>query len=366
MITVLGIESSCDETAACVLQVSSNNHVEVLANDVASQHEIHRPHGGIVPELASRQHLQVLAPMVKATLKESGLEAHQLDGVVATTRPGLLGSLLVGLCFAKSFAWGLKKPFIGVSHLEGHLNAPFLEHPDISYPHLALLVSGGHTVLYRCQAFAEYELIGATRDDAAGEAFDKVAKMLDLGYPGGPIVDRLAKEGDPGAHDFPRSQVRGHPLDFSFSGVKTAVRYYIEKTGFPPLSKGRVREGSLLTSPQSPPSQGGEAAIANICASFQEAVVDSLIEKTLKAAREYGDKTVLLTGGVACNSRLRSKLSAACETEGIECVMSSPKYCTDNAAMIAYVGAKRLAHGETSPWDLNANPTEMLKGPPPG
>jgi hypothetical protein len=211
-ITVLAIESSCDETAACVLRLKKDNRAEILADHVASQDEVHAPHGGVVPELASRQHLQVLAPMVRETLHESGIVAADLDGIVATSRPGLLGSLLVGLSFAKSYAWTLDKPFIGVSHLEGHLNAPFLEYPDIPYPHTALMVSGGHTALYHCRDFGDCELIGATRDDAAGEAFDKVAKLLGLGYPGGPIIDRIARQGNPNAHNFPRGSVRGRPL----------------------------------------------------------------------------------------------------------------------------------------------------------
>ena len=344
MLTVLGIESSCDETAACVLRLGDGNATEILAQQVASQHEVHRPHGGIVPELASRQHLQVLAPMVQATMAESGCSLADLDGIVATSRPGLLGSLLVGLSYAKALAWSLDKPFVGVSHLAGHLNAPFLENPAITYPHTALLVSGGHTALYHCKAFGDYELIGATRDDAAGEAFDKVAKLLELGYPGGPIIDRLAKEGDPTTQQFPRGQVRGRPLDFSFSGVKTAVRYHLDKRSGVPLEDAEVKD---------------------VCASFQEAVVDALIAKTLAAAEHCGDKTILLTGGVACNSRLREKLQQAAEAVGLTCIVSSPPLCTDNAVMIAYTGAQHLARGERSGWDLNAEPTEIMRGPPP-
>lgn len=353
-ITVLAIETSCDETAACVLELESDNKTRILADHVASQDAIHAPHGGIVPELASRQHLQVLAPMVSRTLNEAGFKASDLDCVVATSRPGLLGSLLVGLSLAKSFAWSLQKPFIGVSHLEGHLNAPFLERPDIPYPHTALLVSGGHTALYQCTDFGQYELIGNTRDDAAGEAFDKVAKLLTLGYPGGPIIDRLAKEGNPKAHQFPRGNVRGRPFDFSFSGVKTAVRYYMERR----VSRARLAARQVAC-------HASEEEIQDICASFQEAVVDSLVGKTIAAAQKFNGKTLLLTGGVACNSRLRDKLKIAASEDDIDCIVSSPKFCTDNAAMIAYVGAKRLARGEKSGWDLNAYPTEMMRGPPP-
>lgn len=352
ILTVLAIESSCDETAACVLRLRDSGEAEILASRVASQDEVHRPHGGVVPELASRQHLKILTPLVQETLAASGLAASALEGVVATARPGLLGSLLVGLSFAKAFAWTLNKPFIGVSHLEGHLNAPYLETPGISYPHIGLLVSGGHTALYHCRAFGDDALIGATRDDAAGEAFDKVAKMLKLAYPGGPVIDQLAKSGDPKYHQFPRGQVKGRPLDFSFSGLKTAVRYYLERRG-----------GSLCPPDQLEQLAPTESELHNICAAFQEAVVDSLIEKTLAAAKQFGDKTVLLTGGVACNSRLREKITEVAQDQGLSCIVSSPQYCTDNAAMIAYVGARRLARGESSPWDLNAYPTEIMKGP---
>ena len=331
---VLGIESSCDESAACVMRMAANGP-EILAQQISSQHEVHAPHGGIVPELASRRHIEVVAPLVRETLAAARCTGQDLDGIAVTHRPGLLGSLLVGLCFAKAYAWTLQKPFVGVSHLEGHLNSPFLEHANIAYPHIALLASGGHTALYHVTAFDDYRLIGATRDDAAGEAFDKVAQLLELGYPGGPVIDRLAKEGDPQAIDFPRGTVKGHPLDFSFSGLKTAVRRYLE-------DKPAV-------------------AIPNICASFQEAVVDALVEKTMAAAQQFETETVLLTGGVACNSRLRTKLHQAAEGAGKKCIVSSPQYCTDNAAMIAYVGAKHLERGDRSPWDLNAYPTERLK-----
>lgn len=363
MLTTLAIETSCDETAVCVLRRFPDNRVEILADQVASQNEVHAPHGGIVPELASRRHIEILAPMVHATLNASGLEGSSLDGIVVTYRPGLLGSLLVGLCFAKAFAWALQKPFVGVSHLEGHLNAPFLEDPNITYPHTALLVSGGHTALYHCKDFGDYELVGATRDDAAGEAFDKVAMLLGLGYPGGPIIDERAKSGNPNAIAFPRGQVRGRPLDFSFSGLKTAVRYYVEQQG---QEKDVSREEYLVSRKQSSFASRftlHDPRIPDISASFQEAVVDSLIEKTLAAAEHFGDKTILLTGGVACNSRLREKLSEAATEAGLTCIVSSPQYCTDNAAMIAYVGARRLARGESSPLDLNAFPTEMMTGP---
>jgi len=337
MITVLGIETSCDETAACVLRL--NEHPEILSERVASQHETHAPHGGIVPELASRRHLETLAPMITEVLNEAQLSTQDLNGIVVTHRPGLLGALLVGLSFAKAFAWKNGLPFIGVSHLEAHLNAPFLEHRDIPYPHTALLVSGGHTAIYQCLGFEDFSLIGATRDDAAGEAYDKVAKLLDLGYPGGPIIDKLAKEGNPEAIKFPHGEVRGRPNDFSFSGLKTAVMRHLN-------SKSATE-------------------VKDLCASFQEAVVDTLIKKTIRVAGENQSQAILLTGGVACNSRLRLKLKEASEQADIRFYVSSPHYCTDNAAMVAYLGAKKLAQGETSSLDLNAIATEIAKGPPP-
>ncbi len=341
--TVLGIETSCDETAVCALQLSKEGQPNILAEQVASQHETHAPHGGVVPELASRRHSETLAPMVTEVIESSGLSLEQLNGIAVTHRPGLLGSLLVGLSFAKSLAWRLEIPFLGVSHLEAHLNAPFLEFGAIPYPHTGLLVSGGHTANYHCRDFGTYELIGATRDDAAGEAYDKVAKMLKLGYPGGPIIDRLAKEGNPEAISFPHGEVRGRPHDFSFSGLKTAVARHIQT----------YAAGGASTE---------LAVLPDICASFQEAVVQTLVTKTMRAATEFESKAILLTGGVACNSRLRTVLKEAAEEEGFLFFVSSPKYCTDNAAMVAYLGARKLARGESSAPDLNAIATEIVKG----
>ncbi len=313
---VLGIETSCDETAVAVLEVKKSGPAKILANLIASQHEIHLPFGGIFPELASRRHIEVIRPLVEEALKEAGLAAADLEGIAVTNTPGLVGSLLVGLSFSKAYAFGLKIPFIGVSHLEGHLNAPFLENPKITYPHIGLIVSGGHTALYCVKKFGDYQFLGGTRDDAAGEAFDKVAKILGLGYPGGPLVDKLAKKGNPKAVKFTKPKLPGY--EFSFSGLKTAV-------------KGVVETGHSLN---------------DICASFQETAVDILTEKSLAAAKNKRCKTILVTGGVACNSRLREKLSRA--------YFASPVFCTDNAAMIAYVGGKHLLAGKHSPLSLNA------------
>lgn len=321
---VLGIESSCDETAAAVLELKDGK-ARILSNLIASQHEIHAPYGGIFPELASRRHIEVIRPLVEEALKKAGVSQDQINGVAVTHAPGLIGSLLVGLSFAKAYAFGLGIPFVGVSHLEGHLNAPLLENPDIPYPHIGLVVSGGHTALYLVKGFGHYEFLGGTRDDAAGEAFDKVAKILGLGYPGGPIVDKKAKDGDPHAVKFPSPKTDAY--DFSFSGLKTAAKQIVDK---------------------SPPS------IPNLCASFQETVVDLLIEKTLAAAKAHHCPAVLVTGGVACNSRLRAKMAEEAAKARLRSFFASPILSTDNAAMIAYVGGRKLMAEEFSPLSLNA------------
>ena len=310
---IMGIETSCDETAVAVLEMGKKT--KILSNLIASQHEIHLPYGGIFPELASRRHIEVIRPMVEEALKQAGVAQSKLEGIAVTHAPGLVGSLLVGLSFAKAYAYGLGIPFIGVNHLEGHLNAPFLEHPKISYPQIGLVVSGGHTALYFIRKFGDYQFLGGTRDDAAGEAFDKVAKMLGLGYPGGPIIDKKAKEANPDAVKFSKPKMKGY--DFSFSGLKTAVK----------------------TMKDPPP-------VPDLCASFQETVVDILMEKTLAAAKAKKCKNILVTGGVACNSRLKEKMKTA--------YFASPIFCTDNAAMIAYVGGRYLQMGQRSPLSLNA------------
>lgn len=319
---VLGIESSCDETAVAVLTVG--RRTKILSNLIASQHEIHAPYGGIFPELASRRHIEVLRPLVQDALKEAGISQGKIAGVAVTNTPGLVGSLLVGLSFAKAYAFGLGLPFIGVNHLEGHLNAPLIEQPKIPYPHIGLIVSGGHTALYLIKRFGEYRFLGGTRDDAAGEAFDKVAKILGLGYPGGPAIDRMAREGNPTAVKFPKPKLKGY--DFSFSGLKTAVKMVVDR------GAASTRQGS--------------PTLNNICASFQETVVDILVEKTRAAARNHRCKGVVVTGGVACNSRLRQKFG--------EAYFASPVLSTDNAAMIAYVGGRYLQMGKSSPLSLNA------------
>lgn len=331
---ILGIETSCDETAVAVLKLEggrSRLSAKILSNLIASQHEIHRPYGGIFPELASRRHIEVIRPLAEDALREAQVSQDKIEGIAVTHAPGLVGSLLVGISFAKAYACGIGVPFIGVNHLEGHLNAPFLEHPSIPYPQIGLVVSGGHTALYLIKGFGDYQFLGGTRDDAAGEAFDKVAKILGLGYPGGPLIDRMAREGNPEAIRFPRPRLKGY--DFSFSGLKTAVKQLSAISG----------QRSAVSFP-----------VPDICASFQEAVVDCLIEKTMAAAKAKKCRHILVTGGVACNSRLREKINEAAAQFKRKVYFASPVFCTDNAAMIAYVGGRRILRGEHSGLSLNA------------
>jgi len=330
---VLGIETSCDETSAAVLVDGRR----VLSNVVASQDAIHAPYGGVVPELASRRHLEVIVPVLERALEEAGVKLADLDGIVVTRGPGLIGSLLVGCSLAKALAWAHGKPLVGVNHLEGHIYAAFLEDDPPEHPFLALVVSGGHTALYHARAPLRYALVGETRDDAAGEAFDKVAKLLGLGFPGGPIIQRIAERGDPRAVAFPLAQMTDGTRDFSFSGIKTAVSYYVKRHG--PLSDQQV---------------------ADIAASFQAAVVKMLVRKTVRAALDLAVKRVVLTGGVAANGPLRQTLRAECEAHGIRLHIPSPRLCTDNAAMVAAAGTVRLAAGERAPLGMSAVPDLAL------
>jgi N6-L-threonylcarbamoyladenine synthase len=330
---VLGIESSCDETAAAVLADGRR----ILSSLVASQDAVHAPYGGVVPELASRRHLEVIVPVVERALGDAGLKLEDLDGIAVTQGPGLVGSLLVGCSLAKSLAWVTGLPFVGVNHLEGHIFAAFLEPPAPEHPFLALVVSGGHTALYHARAPLRYALVGRTRDDAAGEAFDKVAKLLGLGYPGGPNIERTARSGDPAGVPFPLAQMTDQSADFSFSGIKTSVSLHVRRHA--PLSA---------------------AAVADIAASFQATVVKMLVRKTVKAASRLGVKRVVLTGGVAANSVLRGALAAEAAERGISLHVPSARLCTDNAAMIAAAGAARLAAGERASLTMNAIPDLAL------
>ncbi len=324
---LLAIESSCDETAVAVVR----NGREILANLIISQIDIHARFGGVVPELASRQHLQAICPLVDAALAEAGVTLDQIEAVAVTRGPGLVGALLVGVSYAKALAFARQIPFIGVHHIEGHILAIQLEQ-EVAYPYLALAVSGGHSHLFRVDGIGEYRLLGRTIDDAAGEAFDKVAKMLGLPYPGGPVIDRLAIQGDASGVRFPRPMLKKANLDFSFSGMKTSVLTYIESLG----------------------DQLDENKIADIAASFQEAVVDVLLQKTLRAARAEGLSRIVVAGGVACNSGLRQEFLNTCCKESLDVYFPSPVLCGDNAAMLAVAADEYLARGACSCNDLNA------------
>jgi tRNA N6-adenosine threonylcarbamoyltransferase len=330
---VLGIETSCDETAAAVLADGRR----VLSSVVASQDDVHAPYGGVVPELASRRHIEMIVPVVEKALTDAGVALGDLDGIAVTYGPGLVGSLLVGCSMAKALAWVHRLPLVGVNHLEGHVYASFLTEEAPEYPFLALVVSGGHTALYHASAPLTYHLVGQTRDDAAGEAFDKVAKLLGLGFPGGPIIQRTAERGDPRAIEFPLAQMTDGASDFSFSGIKTSVSLYVRRHG--PL---------------------GEAQVADVAASFQAAVVKMLVRQTVRAALRIRVKRVVLTGGVAANGPLRTALYAEAEQHGIRLHIPPPGLCTDNAAMITAAGTVRLAAGERAPLTLNATPDLAL------
>jgi N6-L-threonylcarbamoyladenine synthase len=333
---ILGIESSCDETAVSVVEGK-----KILSNVVASQNEIHSKYGGIVPELASRQHVEAIVPLLAEAIESSGVKLKELDGIAVTRSPGLIGALLVGLSTAKAMAYSLGLPFIGVNHLEGHINAAHLSESEIPYPHIGLIVSGGHTSLYLVKSFGHYQLLGATRDDAAGEAFDKVARLLNLGYPGGPLIDKLAPKGDPDAIKLKQPRFSNcAEFDFSFSGVKTAIM----------LEYKRLKENGEIA----------ERDVLNLVASFQKTIVDSLVNNICEAAKKYYCTNVVVSGGVAANSALRTRLKSVEAKENLTTFIPPMSLCTDNAAMIAYVGAKRLEMGERDDLDLNAVAVEEI------
>ncbi len=326
---ILGIETSCDETAAAVVESGS----VVRSSIVSSQVELHAQYGGVVPEVASRAHLDLIVPVVSAAVAEAGLESADIDAIAATHGPGLVGALLVGVSAAKSLALVWDVPFVAVNHLEAHLYAAFLEEPDLKMPMVVLLVSGGHTILVVMEDHLRYRVLGATLDDAAGEAFDKVARFMGLGYPGGPVIDRLSAEGDPDAIAFPRAMANDG-WNFSFSGVKTAVVNHVRKNP--------------------------DVSTADVAASFQEAVVDVLVDKARRAAREIGAEAICLAGGVAANSRLRSRTAQVCEADGFRAVIPSRAMCTDNAAMVAAVAWYRLQADGPSPLTTGADPSLQL------
>lgn len=334
--TVLAIESSCDETAAAVVV----NGRDVRSNIIASQIDIHKIYGGVVPEIASRKHIEKINQVVDEALSESGMTLEDMDAICVTYGPGLVGALLVGVGMAKALSYAADKPLIGVHHIEGHISANYIENKDLEPPFICLVASGGHSHLVHVLDYGEYEVLGRTRDDAAGEAFDKVARAIGLGYPGGPKMDALSKEGNPDAISFPRASIEGAPYDFSFSGVKSAVLNYMN--------------GCKMK---------GEAYVeADIAASFQKAVVEVLVSHTILAAENFGISKVAIAGGVACNSGLRSAMSQECKEKGYSLFMPSPLLCTDNAAMIGAAGYYEFKKGVRHGLDLNAIPNLPLGG----
>lgn len=331
---ILAIESSCDETAAAVVK----NGREVLSNIISSQIALHTLYGGVVPEIASRKHIEKINQVIEAALAEAKMTLEDMTAVAVTYGPGLVGALLVGVAEAKAIAYGAKKPLVGVHHIEGHVSANFIEHPDLEPPFVCLIVSGGHTHLVIVRDYGEFEIIGRTMDDAAGEAFDKVARAVGLGYPGGPKVDRAAKEGNPHAIEFPRARVGGSEYDFSFSGMKSAVLNYINQAQM----------------------KGEAISVPDLCASFQNAVVDVLVSRAVAAAKEFGYDKLAIAGGVASNSALREGMRKACEREGLKLYYPSLIYCTDNAAMIGAAAYYEYINGARAGWDLNAVPNLKL------
>ncbi len=333
-VLILAIESSCDETAAAVVK----NGRQVLSNIISSQIDLHTLYGGVVPEIASRKHIERINQVIESALKEAGVTLEEIDAVAVTYGPGLVGALLVGVAEAKAIAYAAKKPLVGVHHIEGHVSANFIENPDLEPPFVCLIVSGGHTHLVIVKDYGEFEIIGRTRDDAAGEAFDKVARAVGLGYPGGPKVDKAAREGNPHAIEFPRAKVADAPYDFSFSGLKSAVLNYINHADM----------------------KGESIHVPDLAASFQNAVVEVLVSHAVDAAKEYGYDRLAIAGGVASNSALRGKMEEACREAGITFYHPSPIFCTDNAAMIGVAAYYEYINGTRHGWDLNAIPNLKL------
>lgn len=342
---LLAIETSCDECSAAVLQDGT------LKSVIISSQLVHNEYGGVVPELASRAHMELIVPVIEEALKESSVSKDKIDAVAVTYGPGLAGSLIVGLSFAKAFAAARGIPVIGINHMEGHLYSSFLEDNKPQFPFVALIVSGGHTMLIHVKGPYSHELLGQTRDDAAGEAFDKVAKLLGLGYPGGPIIDRLAEGGNPQAFKFPRAFVNDESFEFSFSGIKTSVLYLLRRMKYMPENADEKlvpREKDLTP-----------RLISDVCASFQRAVIDVLVEKTIRAAEKYSVKSITVAGGVAANRELRAALQARSEQIGVKAFFPRPLYCTDNAAMIGMAAHfKCQKFGMIS--DLTLKPTPNL------
>lgn len=333
-VLILAIESSCDETAAAVVR----NGREVLSNVINTQIAIHTEYGGVVPEIASRKHIENINPVVKMALSDAGVTLDDITAIGVTYGPGLVGALLVGVAEAKAIAFARSKPLVGVHHIEGHISANYVENKELEPPFVSLVVSGGHTHLVKVNDYGEYEIVGKTRDDAAGEAFDKVARAIGLGYPGGPKIDKLAKEGNPDAIEFPRAHVDDAPYDFSFSGIKSAVLNYINSANM----------------------HGEEINRADVAASFQKAVVDALVSRAVRLTKESGMDKLAIAGGVASNSALREAVKRECEKNNIRFFSPSPKLCTDNAAMIGAAAYYEYIKGVRHGYDLNAVPNLRL------
>jgi len=327
---ILAIETSCDETAAAVVY----NGREIKSNIISSQTDLHKLYGGVVPEIASRKHIEKINPVIEEALSKAGVTLDEIDAIGVTYGPGLVGALLVGLAAAKAIAFAKNIPLIGVHHIEGHICANYIEYPKLKPPFISLVVSGGHTHLVNVKDFGEYEIIGRTRDDAAGEAYDKVARTIGLGYPGGPKIDKLAKEGDSNAIKFPKANIADNPLDFSFSGLKSAVLNYVNDCKMKNISYNP----------------------ADVAASFQKAVVDVLVEHAMAALKKYNGDKLVMAGGVACNSSLRQEMIKACLENNVEYYCPSPILCTDNAAMIGAAAYFEYKNGRRDGWDLNAYP----------
>lgn len=331
---ILAVESSCDETSAAVLEGR-----KVLSNIISTQIEIHKKYGGVVPEVASRKHFENIVPVVDEALEKAGITMDDIDGVAVTYGPGLVGALLIGLTYVKSLAFGLNKPFLGVNHIEGHIAANYIEHPELVPPFVCLVASGGHSHLIRVEDYDRFQILGRTRDDAAGEAFDKVARALGLGYPGGPNIEKLAKEGNPDSIKFPKATLEGGSFDFSFSGLKSAVLNYLNSMEM----------------------KGEKVIKADVAASFQKAVTEILADKLVRAAVEHKSPYAVLAGGVASNKQLREAVLLKSEPKGLKVLFPSPILCTDNAAMIGCAAFHRFAKGYRSDMDLNAMPNLKIE-----
>lgn len=333
-INILGIESSCDETAAAVVR----NGRGVLSNIISSQIDIHTVYGGVVPEIASRLHCENINGVIRLALSEAEMTFDDIDAIAVTSGPGLVGALLIGVSEAKALSYALGKPLIGVNHIRGHVAANYISHKELEPPFVCLIVSGGHTHLTIVKEHRDFMIIGKSLDDSAGECYDKVARAVGLGYPGGPKVDKASKGGDPSAIQFPRGEVKDRPYDFTFSGLKSAVLNYINRANM----------------------QGTEINVPDLCASFQRAVIDPLVERTIRCAKAYGIGNVALAGGVSANSALRAAMKKACDENGFSCYYPEPVFCTDNAAMIAAAGYYDLLAGCTADTSLNADPSLKL------